>query len=412
MIPDPSREDRFFFHLLLFLLFYDYVKPDQLLPFLKAARLPLITAFLLLLFLIKKLLFGQDKKEWFDSLSILQLLFAGSMALSTAFAYVRYTSYITFVDQLKIVQFYFLIVILVNSKERFLKFIWTWLLCLFIGALVGLSLYLRGKPIDNLPLGSALAGGDDFTGALSTLLPFGYFLFLMAKGAKRILLMGISGILAATIVLVGSRGGFLGLGAVVMTLLILSPNKKVTYSMSVAGFVCLLFFAPAQFFSEVKTITDTNESTAHHRLSMWKDGLDIFFNNPITGIGLMNFPSYHGHYYVLTGVSSSRTARWKVAHSDPVTVLCELGLLGFTIYGLIVCRALKMNFGRIQLLKIHGMKMSEFFFLSYALIVGFVGYGMCSVFLTMIYYPHLYILCALTVCLSNLSRKELDNLRI
>ena len=175
-------------------------------------------------------------------------------------------------------------------------------------------------------------------------------------------------------------------------------------SLAVIGLVSLLAFAPPQFFSDVQSITDLEESTAHHRLSMWQDGVEIFIDNPVFGIGLMNFPSYHGHHFIETGRSAVRTNRWKVAHSDPVTVLCELGALGMTLYLLIIYNILKINI-LFQRAAHYNSGDISFGRLANGIFTGFMGYLVCSVFLTLIYYPHFYIFDALSSVLWRLYSK-------
>lgn len=278
---------------------------------------------------------------------------------------------------------------------KFLKFVWTWILSILVAALVGFSYFLSGKNIDNIEVGGSLSGGDDFAAALNFVLPFAFFIFFIEKGWKKYFALFIFCFFSVLVILVGSRGGFLGLGAVIFFILLKSPSKKLSVSLATFGILSLIFFAPPKFFSEVKSITNTKESTAHHRLTMWKDGMEIFADNPIFGIGLMNFPSYYGHNYMPSRRSTFSQARWKVAHSDPVTVLCELGIPGIIIYLLIIYNILKINI-LFQKKSKTSSGNSAFGTLANGIFTGFMGYLICSMFLTLIYYPHLYIFSALS----------------
>jgi len=392
-----KEKQPFIFYVLLCLVFINYIKIQYFFSPLGALHLPMLLGLVLIAHTANQCLTHRNNIFPLDKISKLQIGFFIAMCLSTLFAYRQFTSYTTLMDQLKIFLLFFFIINLVDSKAKLIKFVWTWILSILVAALVGFSYFLNGQNIDNLEVGGSLSGGDDFAAALNFVLPFAFFIFFMEKGWKKVFALFIFCFFSVLVILVGSRGGFLGLAAVFFIILIKSPSKLFAGSLAAIGLLTLLTLAPPQFFSEFKSITDTQESTANHRLTMWKDGLDIFADNPVFGIGLMNFPSYYGHFYMPFRRSVFGQARWKVAHSDPVTVLCELGSLGTIIYLLIIYNVLKVNFlFQKQSKTSSGDGDPTFGYLANGIFTGFMGYLVCSVFLTLIYYPHFYIFAALT----------------
>jgi len=386
-----KRENNKIYYLLLALLYFEYIKPTYFHPAIGMLRLPIISATILMLYSIYKIINGKIIIE--TKLTTIQILLILSMIISTAFAHVQYTSLIQFIDNFKLFLLYVFIVILCSDIEKITKAIYVWIASFLTACVIGLSLFINGKYIDDLAVGGSLGGGDDLAAAFSIIIPICYFMHHYVNKYKIIFII-LSLIFSVTVILIGSRGGFLGLGACVLSILLMSPNKKLAYSLLLIGILSILLLAPPKFFSEVKSITDTKESTAHERLSLWSDGVEIFIKNPIIGIGVMNFPSYHGKYYINTNLTNAKTSRWRVAHSDPITILCELGIIGFILYVMTIYYIVKYN---IAILKINmSKKDNRIKLISKGILSGFIGYFICSIFLTLIYYPHIYIIAALT----------------
>jgi len=136
----------------------------------------------------------------------------------------------------------------------------------------------------------------------------------------------------AAVTLTASRGGALGLGAVLLLLAVqyrkqMSPLKKL---MAMAVVVAALVSAPATFWSRFKTLADPNadynmtEETG--RIALWKRGLGYFASRPLTGVGLGQFSTAEGAWAAQT--LGTVAFKWSVAHSIWIQVLAETGLLG------------------------------------------------------------------------------------
>ena len=63
------------------------------------------------------------------------------------------------------------------------------------------------------------------------------------------------------------------------------------------------------------------------RLEVWKQTVEWWWKMPYTGLGLGNFRTHN----LLV-----KTTRWWQVHSEPLQILHELGILGFSLVGLIV----------------------------------------------------------------------------
>lgn len=160
-----------------------------------------------------------------------------------------------------------------------------------------------------------------------------YFsLFAEKRRLPRLLLMVSITVFLAAVAAASdpSRGGFLALCAVAIYGLTRSPNKRVGVSVLVAGAFALLVIAGPRFWEEIDTTTDVHEGTADARLEIWANGLRMWRDNPVFGVGAGNFLWQVGNYQ--TPEQFAKFGRSLgggiVAHSMVVECLSELGSAG------------------------------------------------------------------------------------
>lgn len=113
------------------------------------------------------------------------------------------------------------------------------------------------------------------------------------------------------LMLTHSRGGFLALLGGLMTLFHLKFGGKKT-------FLLAMIFLPVLFvvFAGRMTSISADEGTGQTRIQLWSDGLDIFRNSPIFGIGMDNYRQFSNH----------------VAHQSFIHCFTELGWIGGTLF--------------------------------------------------------------------------------
>lgn len=108
----------------------------------------------------------------------------------------------------------------------------------------------------------------------------------------------------------GSRGGMLAgasiVGMYVLAKVRLSVPKLLAVAILGAG---VLMLAPSY-------LTDTRDSSgsAQHRISMWAEGIEMVQQNPVFGIGRLQFGNYTGSL---------------IAHNSSVEIMGETGIPGF-----------------------------------------------------------------------------------
>jgi probable O-glycosylation ligase (exosortase A-associated) len=283
--------------------------------------------------------------------------------------------------------FFYAVVIYVNSFERLRTFFYVWMLIMIILAARGIA----GKGIGG---SSFLSDENDFSLLMNIMLPFGLFLFMYERSFKRKLLYLTASVLAIiSIVLSFSRGGFVGLIAVLTVVWLFSPRKILSLFIVLLLILVLYNVAGDRYWDRIHTITATNEGTAKERIDSWKAGWNMFLDNPL-GVGGGNFPVRFSEYQP---PDMPRGMYGRAAHSFWFTLISETGIPGIVLFILITAANLR-DINWIRKLKTTNDDDIKFArYLSLAFIASFCGFFVSGTFITVNYYPHFYYLTAMIV---------------
>lgn len=135
-----------------------------------------------------------------------------------------------------------------------------------------------------------------------------YFMGNPRTGVMRVLWLAPIGLLLYAMTLTRSRGGLLGLSAGLLTFSYLRFGWKKTLGLAmVAAPVVMTVFAGRQL-----NISLGRNDTAYARVEIWSEGLQLFKEAPLFGIGSNQYAEYVSH----------------VAHNSFVHCFTELGLFG------------------------------------------------------------------------------------
>lgn len=134
---------------------------------------------------------------------------------------------------------------------------------------------------------------------------------------------------AAALFLSGSLGGWLALaaGGTIFLLNGLSENRK--HFVIGAAVILLILAASAGIVSRrAKTFIDFEHPSNPivQRLNYWQGGMNVFFNDPITGVG----PAHYGSAYLK--IKPEKAGETRYAHNAVVQYLSEIGLPGAVGY--------------------------------------------------------------------------------
>jgi probable O-glycosylation ligase (exosortase A-associated) len=267
---------------------------------------------------------------------------------------------------------------------------------------IAITLYIAIFAIFNLGKGSGgwFADENDLSLYLNTMLPFCFYLFLVeTKLWKRALYIATA--LASLIaeVVSFSRGGFVGLSAMFVFMILFSKKKILTLIfVSLIG-IGVFYYGGEAYRNEMETITETQSGTAQARQQYWKAAWRMFIDNPF-GVGGNNFqvrfPEYQSDWF-------GRGMWGRVAHSLWFTLIPELGIFGIFIYFSLLFHNIK------DLLMLRSMEVggdSDLKFLSViatATLVSLAGFFTSATFLSVLYYPFYWYLTALIVSLCRVS---------
>lgn len=390
--------------LLLFLyLVLEYSRPQELLPFLRVFKLPTIT----LLLLASAILFsGRLRLE--ERQSVLFVLILSIMVIHGPIAVNNYWALMVFLSMLMNFTVYLGLINYVDDQEKYERLIRTWIWVHVFLAVVGIGKRGRG-------IGGFLADENDFCMTMNMIVPISFFLAFYASGKEKIFYVVITGLFLFVIILSKSRGGFVGLMAAV-TYCLLRTKKKVLAAALVGMFaIFILAVAPSSYWKEIHSITEqgSREGTGEERIYTWRIGWDIFLDNPIIGVGQGNFPYVFGKYELAAmGTEEAfhgRSVAGRQAHSIYFTLLPELGIIGVSIFTLMILNMFK----DLKLVRMESMSrkyktnkvttLGQNYFLALGLEGALISYLVSGVFISILYYPNLWILMGFVIALRKIS---------
>ena len=130
------------------------------------------------------------------------------------------------------------------------------------------------------------------------------------------------GLIVFCLLLTLTRQAWLGF-FVGLLVLIIFWNKKYLLALPVA-MIGLLLFAPESVKDRIFSITDLSDWTFQARIFLWKGGLEIFKDYPITGCGFKCVDVLHTQYPDPSGY----IARHRGMHNNIIQLLVDTGILG------------------------------------------------------------------------------------
>jgi putative inorganic carbon (hco3(-)) transporter len=205
-------------------------------------------------------------------------------------------------------------------------------------------------------------------------------------------------VMLAAFTLASSRGGLVGLSAVVIYMIVRSGQSRRAAIVMTLLLVPMLLYAPASPLSRMLHPTYGDYIGAQVRREFWDGGMNMISSHPMTGIGLGNF----------TAQSSSKALEGfhGIACNTFLEVAAELGIPGLVAYCVILGGAL-WSAGK---LRAEGQRRNDTFlqYAGQALQAGLVGFSVAAVFLSVEYQKPFWVMVALTSAVPTLLRDHSD----
>jgi len=341
------------------------------------------------------------------------LCFLMAMAASVPFSFWPGASFQTTVDFLKVVLLYFLIINLLTSPRELSQFLWAMLICACILAVSAVRRYFAGEfEMAGLRIVGLVGGsfGDPNDLALSfvMLIPLAYFMSGASQSSiGKLALWSILLALTLGVIAAQSRGGFLGLGLVLLLIVKQSHHRLAASVLLGVLLIVVVFLAPDGSFGRISSIADYEEDeSAVGRLIAWKAGLRMFADNPAFGVGAGVFEVAYGQAYRPEGVRG----KWIAPHSSYVQVLAETGLLGFICFLSIIVISIKHLWLARQSTAHgqHDQDVEGLVKLNKGITVGIWGFLACAAFLTQAYAWLFNIAIALSIVVNRQIAEQLE----
>jgi O-antigen ligase len=253
----------------------------------------------------------------------------------------------------KIILIFALMISTITSPRRIQQMTWLMIVA---------SAYIAGRAVFDYVRGVNLIEGDRVRGAvggmfqnpndlalnLVTFLAPTTFIIIQDRTIwRRAAAALFAVVMLAAIVCTKSRSGFLGLLAMglVVGYYTVRTRPGVLVAAVVAGLMALPAM-PQSFWNRMDSIVNADEDTTgsrEARIRLIDQGLQVFADNPLTGVGAGQFQNYNA-----PGIT---VEKWRVTHDVWLQVASELGIFGLFTFGFLVYRAYKANFETLRLLR-------------------------------------------------------------
>ncbi len=311
------------------------------------------------------------------------------IAISPALAWENYSE--TFI---KVVLVFVMLVNVLQTRKRIMGLMW---LGIGIGSMLSyeaFGLYRAGVfEVEGYRVGVD-AGGmfgnpNDLSLHLVIFIPIAVGLALGSKGlVSKGLYFAAAGLMMVGIMVTQSRGGFLGLIAVIGVLTWKIGRRRRVQAMAMfAGFgIFILAFAPGGYLIRIMSIFIPGldpVGSSDHRWDTLIQSIWVSLRNP-WGIGMGN--------YIIVGSQNL------VSHNAYTQVSAEMGLLAFVAYVTLVFRPVR-SLGKIVRSDHVGVSDPWLYYVAIGLQASILGFAVASFFASVAYLWFVYYPAAFAICL-------------
>lgn len=312
--------------------------------------------------------------------------------LSVPFALDKFRAWGGFVEYLKVVIIFLVLVNALRTEKQLKALLFLVLTATCILSLSAIDDYrtgnfeLRGQRVKGA-IGNLFDNPNDLALHLVSFFPIVIGLALGARNrVARTIYFGIALTILGGTVATFSRGGFLGLVFVMGTIVWRLGKRNRTLVVIAAGFLfaAFLVLAPGAYRQRVTTMGDPSAETRKGDL---KRSVYLALRNPINGVGMDNFVLY--------------SDRELATHNSYTQVASELGLPAAAVYILFLIAAIR-RLRRIPAPRELDKRQRRLPYLAIGLEASLIGYMVTSFFASVAYLWYVYYLVGYAICVSRL----------
>jgi O-antigen ligase len=339
---------------------------------------------------------------------------------ATRFTSYRFNGYEPIIDLIKVLIICFVMISVLSTWERVRFFIFVYL--------AAFGLYpVRGAIFNFFIYHAATQGRVSWNyifenpNDLATLVMLPLALSLGAfhnepnKWVKRAAMVGL-GLIPLTIFMSQSRGGILAL--IVGVLVIFMGYKRGRVRLVIGGIIVtvgLVIFAPSSVWTRLANtqsavgsgnLSEAEDShSAEQRMQLWKLGIRVASDFPITGVGWDAYP-YANAFYARAAIITKEEAIARGArdvHNTYLRVLAETGLVGLGVW---LSAVFFVVVGALTALKRLRQMQSPFAETMKLVLVALLCFGIAGIFGSFAHLAFTYVQLALLVSMTLLTRRD------
>jgi len=403
----------------LIYLIFEYARVPAMFPALQALQIGKLIVVPTLLMLLVHTSITKSHKLVFDKVFYLLIFWFGLAVISAPLSDSPGV-WGALLDLSKWFIICFLIVNLLKSLPKFQCFVWLLLLLnlklsqhqirSYYSGFRGVSEQYRDFFIhQGVGAGSSsfFANATDFGLAMVVVAPL--VLFLIPSVRSKFLKIFACGTFIAFIISIlksGSRGAALAMFAMAALFWFKSKNKLIVLVALVIFVASFWSIAPAAWQDRFLSAEDyESDATAMQRIELWKAGIRMFANHPIFGVGVDQYGYEFENGYRPQGYRGA-----SAAHSIFIQAAAELGVGGITVLLLILFILFKRNRETRQIYKRANLQEKWIWNFSLALDLSLLGFIVGGAFLTVLYYPHLYMILSMIISLHYITKEKAENI--
>lgn len=221
---------------------------------------------------------------------------------------------------------------------------------------------------------------------------------------KRLFLLAMPVTCLMSVIASSSRGAYLGLAAAAVVMLF--QLRQIKPAALITGLLVIgALLIPAEQWDRFETAGEDDTSRA--RLEYWEDGIEIMNRHPFFGVGYENWlPYYRDHF---SGEGHYGTSQ--VPHNIFIEAGAELGYFGLIAFVLLIFGTFSVNLKTRRVAHRLGPPGEFFVRMGYALDAALVGFLVSGFFVTVLYYPFFWVNLAMTAALHMAVRRQFAETR-
>jgi len=379
-------------------LFFEYLRPQSIYPslnILPLARLSLLTA------VIATLTSEQGKRRWTvvdTGMSVYTLIVL--LSLVTAFDLERGLSKLDVYISWVLV--YWIISTAINTQTRVVLMLLGWFLWNFKMSQHGFrSWAMNGFAFRDWGVSGApgwFQNSGEFGIQMCVVMPISlYFALGVRQQVSKWVFMAmlslpftaIAGAIASS-----SRGALVGMAAIGLWMLVRSKYKaRATAALLIVGTLAYMVVPPEQ---KARLSASGDDGTSTSRLTYWKRGIEFANDYPLLGIGYANWIPYYEKSW---GFRLDARERVQLPHNLFIEAWSELGYTGLLALIFLIFGNFYLNSRTRSLARLLGNKGHLSEQLAWGFDGGLVGYLVSGFFVTVLYYPYLWVNLGMSVAL-------------